>query len=478
MIDMKRCLHGSVPSSACLLVALAMHAFACGGADTPPADVAADGGGGSPDAAADQAAPPLEAGADRDAATPPPGAFERVSSAPEACPLPAAACARWPDATTEGVVTKYTSVERFGAKTLPRTFHVFVPKAVVDGGVPAPLVIVLHGGNGSGTRFLATQSWTQLAQAPTAGLPWRPNGALCKALPTTEANGLVYQTAGGAACMPPVLTATSTKPFIVVYPDGLADPGTADVRHWEDGRLPSPGFDTAVPNRDDVGFIDHVVAVVLADQATKLDASSIYLAGASNGGIMTQRVAAEIANPAYPNLRRIAAFAAYISDLAKPLDPLASATIPFGMSLFHGTDVAMPNCNIAGCTTPTIAGDDRMPFGAAGDICYVNSPDRGQVLSGPDTIAAWRASLAGAAGAAAASSVADVGYFSKKTTTRYGTSPVELESWVTSGGGHGFLSSREDFLPVVRGWAFLSTFGRSANGTLTRRSATWVGGTY
>ena len=478
MIEEKSSPRWFVPLPAALPAVLALLALACGGGSDPPADVPSGGGAdsGVDQEAPDGAAPDGDAGPD--AATPAVGAFEHLGSAPEPCPLPAPACGGWPDPTTEGVVTKHTSKEAFGGRALPRSFHVFVPKAVVDSGVAAPLVIVLHGGNGSGTRFLATQAWTQLAQATTAGLPWRPNGPLCKALPTTEANGLVYQTAGGVACMPPLKTATSTKPFIVVYPDGLADPGAADVRHWEDGRLPSPGFDTATPNRDDVGFIDHVIAVVLADKGTKVDATSIYLAGASNGGIMAQRVAAEIAKPAYPNLRRIAAFAAYISDLARPLDPIAGATIPFGMSLFHGTDVVMPNCNTKGCTTPTILGDDRMPFGTVGDVCYVNSPDRGQVWSGPDTIDRWRSALAQAAGAPATTAVVDVGYFTKKETTRYGSSPVELESWVTSGGGHGFLSTREDFLPVFRGWAFLSSFGRAASGTLTRRSATWVGGDY
>ena len=460
-----------------VLVAIVV-AVGCGGsgAEAPPESTPV--GGEEAGAPVGDAAAETGAAQDADATTTAPGAFVSVGSAPEPCPLPVATCGAWPDATTEGVVTKHTSRETFGAKTIERTFHVFNPKTVVDAAAASPVVIVLLGGNGSGTRFLATQAWTTLAQAPAAGMTWRPNGPLCKALPTSEANGLVYQTAGGAGCMPPPKIATSTKPFIVVYPDGVADPGKTDARHWEDGRVPSPGFDTPGPNRDDVGFVDHVIAVILADKTLKIDPTNVYLAGASNGGIMTQRIASEIAKPAYPNLRRVAAFAAFISELPESLKVLPVASVPFGLTLFHGTGIDMPNCNTPGCTTPTVTGDDRMPFGEIGGVYYVNSPDRGRVLSGPDTIAAWRASLGAAAGAAPTTATADVGDFSNKATTTYGASAVTFESWVTTGGGHGFLSTRQDFMPVTRAWAFISSFKRDASGTLTRQTPSWVNGDY
>jgi poly(3-hydroxybutyrate) depolymerase len=473
MMTTMRSLLCTTPVMAAITIAVA--AVACKGSDdaVPPAAVPAGDDASAPVTdAAPETGTTADAG-DADAASP--GAFVSVGSAPESCPLAPAACGGWPDAATEGVVTKHTSRETFGARSFDRTFHVFVPKAVV---AASPLVIMLHGGNGSAVRSLVTQPWTAIAQAPAAGEIWRPNGPLCKALPTSEANGLVYQTAGGADCMPPEKTALNARPFVVVYPDGVADPGTTELRHWEDGRVPSPGFGTLVPNRDDVGFLDHVIAVLLADKTLKVDPTNVYLVGVSNGGMMTQRVASEIAKPAYPNLRRVAAFAAFVSDLPAPLKPLAGATVPFGLALFHGTDIEQPDCNTPGCTAPTVLGDGRMPFGAPGGVHYVNSPDSGRVLSGPDTIAAWRASLGAAAGAAPIAAIADVGYFSKKETTTYGSSPVEFESWVTTGGGHSFQSSREDFLPVSRAWAFVSSFKRDAAGVLTRQTPSWSTGDY
>ncbi len=475
MIPMRASLSSLLCAS--VLAGVTALGVACGGSDgaTPPGPTPVVDGGEGADGANLDGASTTDA-RDADAATP--TAFKSVSSAPEACPLPPAACANWPDAATEGVVTKYTSEEKFGSQTIVRTFHVYVPKVIADGSRTAPLVLMLHGGNGSASRFLVTQPWTALARAPAAGSSWRPNGPLCRALPTTEENGLVYQTAGGADCAPPLKTAMSTKPFVVVYPDGVADPGTTDTRHWEDGRVPSPGFGTATPNRDDVGFIDHVISVMLGDKALKIDEARVYVGGVSNGGMMTQRVASEMAKPKYPSLRRVAAFVAYVSDLPEPLRPLAGATVPFGLALFHGTDIDMPDCNTPGCTTPTVIGDQRMPFGVAGGVHYVNSPDRGRVLSGPDTIAAWRSSLGAAAGAAATTNVEDVGYFSKHETTTYGSSAVVFESWVTSGGGHGFMSTREDFLPAMRGWAFLSSFERSVTGALARQAPSWVTGDF
>jgi len=466
---------------ATLTTAITVGGAACGGSTgSPPAATPATDGGADVTVVATDAS--VEADASAEAATAdaaiPSSAFVWVGSAAEACPLPPSACAGWPDASTEGVVTKYTSEETFGAQRLTRTFHVYVPRVVAEGAAPAPLVVMLHGGNLSGPRFLVSQTWTKLAAAPAEGLPWRPNGPLCRALPTAEANGRTYQTPGGVDCAPPVKTAVSTKPFIVVYPDGLADPGTTDTRHWEDGRVPSPGFDSPTPNRDDVGFIEHVISVLLGDKALKVDATRVYVGGASNGGMMTQRVASEIAKPRYPGLRRVAAFAAFVSDLPEPLGPLAGATVPFGLALFHGTDIDTPDCNTPGCTTPTVAGDGRMPFGATGGVHYVNSPDRGRVLSGPDTIASWRTSLGAAAGMAPTTTLTDVGYFSKRETTTYGTSSVALESWVTTGGGHGVLSTREDFLPAVRGWAFFSSFQRSASGVLTRGAPVGVSGDF
>lgn len=459
------------------LFSLAVFVVACGGADgavpSPPPGPSPDDAG--VEASLEDGSPP---GADDAGDAGSGGPFTFDGSAPEPCPFGMRLCADWPS-SADGTVTKYTSRETFGGKTFERTFHVFVPAALAGTTEPAPVLVVLHGGNGSGARTLASHPWTKLAQAKAVGIGWRPNTLGCRAVPGTEEAGLAYvATAGGGACEPPVERAVNALPFIAVFPDGVPDPGKGDVRHWEDGRMPSPGFDTPAPNRDDVGFLDHVVAVLLGSASPRVDPAQLYLAGVSNGGMMTQHVASKIGVPAYPRLRRIAAFAAVVSDLPEPLSPLAGATVPFGLALFHGKDIDTPSCNTPGCKQPIVSGDERMPFGAPGSVYYVNSPDRGRVVSGPDTIAAWRGSLAAVAGAPAGDTGEDIGFFTTKETTTFASSPAVLESWVTSGGGHSFMSSRQDFHPVARAWAFVSSFRREANDTLVRRTPTWVSGRY
>ena len=440
---------------------------ACGGSSSG-ADVSpADDGGSSVTTPADGGTPPSADGGGGPDGAPSASAFTKVGRTAEACPLTAAQCQQWP-LPADGAVFRYTSLETFAGKTFERSFHVLVPSAATSA---SPVVVVLHGGNGSGARFLATQAWTTLAMAKPAGISWTPNTALCQALPTTEANGLTLQApGGGAACTTPTATVVNTKPFIVVYPDGVADAGTKDVRHWEDGRVPSPGTGVMTPSRDDVGFIDHVLDVVLSDALLPIDPMAVYLAGVSNGGIMAQRIAGSAGATAYPRLGRIAAYAAYVSDLAEPITP--APTVSLGLALFHGTGITMPDCATPGCTTPTVLGDERMPFGDPGSSHYVNSPDRGRVHSGPDTIAAWRAAL----GVKGNGTTADVGIFSKRTL--FAALPSVLDSWVTDGGGHTYSSARNDFLPVPRGWAFVSSFRRLPDGTLTRVPQTWLTGTF
>ena len=389
----------------------------------PPPAANADAAAGSDDA-------PLDAGA-MDAAT---SAFTFVGSAVESCPYNATTCKSWP-APEAGTVTKYTSQEVFAGKVLERSFHVFVPKGIA-GASASPLLMMLHGGFGSGGRGVASV-WTQIAGADPLGVPWTPNTETCRALPVTPENDVLsFRTATGETCTPPTERAVSSRPFIVVFPDGLADPGKADFRHWEDGRLPSPGFDTPGPNRDDVGFLDHVFDVLL--KAGGVDAAQLYVTGLSNGGMMTQRLASSMAS--HPRLRSVAAFGAFVSDVPKGLTPLAPITVPFGLALFHGTGIDTASCGATKCAT-TVSGDGYCPFGVAGETYN-------DVLSGPDTITGWRASLA-MGGQAAATTSASVGFYTKRETSTFAGGVVELESWVTEGGGHTELSSRQDFFCLL-----------------------------
>lgn len=115
---------------------------------------------------------------------------------------------------------------------LRRTFHVYRPPGLSG---PAPLVIMLHGGFGTGTQAEQDYHWDATARVAH---------------------------------------------FVVAYPDGLD-------RAWNAG-----GGCCGVPGRtgvDDVGFITRMVARISAE--VRIDPDRIYATGISNGGLMAYRLA-------------------------------------------------------------------------------------------------------------------------------------------------------------------------------------------
>ncbi len=114
-----------------------------------------------------------------------------------------------------------------------RTYALYVPESVTDA-TPAPLLVVLHGAGGSGSR---TQGWLGFdALADDYG-------------------------------------------FIVVYPDGLAN-------NWDFGAgLPARGSPVRV---DDVGFLVWLVEK-LADEYP-VDRQRVFVTGMSNGALMAYRL--------------------------------------------------------------------------------------------------------------------------------------------------------------------------------------------
>jgi polyhydroxybutyrate depolymerase len=115
-----------------------------------------------------------------------------------------------------------------------RTFHLYRPRNLPT---RAPLVVLLHGGFGSGTQAEQYYGWDQEA----------------------DHNG-----------------------FVVVYPDGLN-------HAWNTG-----GGCCGTPakqNTDDVGFIKTMVAAIQGE--VPIDPARIYATGISNGGIMAYRLACD-----------------------------------------------------------------------------------------------------------------------------------------------------------------------------------------
>jgi polyhydroxybutyrate depolymerase len=143
------------------------------------------------------------------------------------------------------------------------------------GSSPAPVVIVLHGGFGSGAQMRSYMSWDRIA---------REHG------------------------------------ITVVYPDGLD-------RRWNDAR---PGALRKLnPSKtDDVGFMRHLAETLI--QSKVADPTRIYVTGLSNGGHMTHRLACEAGD-------LFAAGAAVIANLAEGLAARCTSR-PIPMLLMNGTD--------------------------------------------------------------------------------------------------------------------------------------------
>lgn len=153
-----------------------------------------------------------------------------------------------------------------------------------DGALDLPLVIVLHGGAGSGQQI---QRHTQL---------------------DTDAD---------------------EYGFVVAYPDGSGRLNDA-LFTWNVGHCCGYAFENQV---DDVAFLSLLIDRLVEHYA--IDPSRIYLAGISNGGMMTYRAAAELAD----KVAAIAPIAASIGGQATPdsatfFPPQPSS--PVAVMSFHG----------------------------------------------------------------------------------------------------------------------------------------------
>ncbi len=126
---------------------------------------------------------------------------------------------------------------------LTRTFRVYVPLSY-DPAVPMPVVLLFHGGFGSGAQVEASAKVVEVAEE---------------------------------------------KGFIAVSPDGVLSPG--GIRTWNGGTC--CGYATAA-GIDDVGFvralIDHLEAAACVDRRR------VFATGMSNGAMLTHRLACDLAD--------------------------------------------------------------------------------------------------------------------------------------------------------------------------------------
>ncbi len=160
---------------------------------------------------------------------------------------------------------------------LNRTFILHVPPAVREG-QPLPLLIVLHGGGGTGQkmqRFLGFDSYAD------------------------------------------------ERGFYVAYPDSSQPPGERGTFHWNDGRGTERTSDI-----DDVKFLLEMIAEI--GRRVPLDASRVYATGASNGGMMTYRMGCETEGV-------FAGIAPVIANIPEPIFDSCHPSAPLNVLAVNGS---------------------------------------------------------------------------------------------------------------------------------------------
>jgi polyhydroxybutyrate depolymerase len=155
-----------------------------------------------------------------------------------------------------------------------RTYLVHAPSAANPAHVPRPLLILLHGRYGNG---VVTEEHSRLS-----------------ALADREG-------------------------FVVVYPDGID-------RSWHDRREQGPAAEAHV---DDVAFISSLIDTMVREES--VDPKRVYVAGISNGAMMTFRLACELSE-------KIAAVGAVIGALPENGAQDCKPSHPMPLVMFSGTE--------------------------------------------------------------------------------------------------------------------------------------------
>lgn len=159
---------------------------------------------------------------------------------------------------------------------LKRTYLIHTPAK--DFNHPMPVVIVLHGGGGSGKNM------TKL-------------------------------TCGGFDKL------ADNKGFIVVYPDGID-------KHWNDGRnVSETGSETSENNIDDTGFISALIDDVI--KKYNADSKRVFVTGISNGAMMSYRLGCELSG-------KITAIAPVAGNIPENFIPQCKPSKPVSVLAING----------------------------------------------------------------------------------------------------------------------------------------------
>jgi polyhydroxybutyrate depolymerase len=250
--------------------------------------------------------------------------------------------------------------------TTQRYFRFYVP---VNAPAKPPLVIVLHGG---------TQSMRKIFDVSAGGSQeWR--------------------------------NVAQEEKFILLAPNGMngsTSDYVGDEQNWNDCRNLQAG--AGVSSANDVLFIDKLIDWAITN--LDVDPTRVYVTGASNGGMMTYRVAQELNT-------KIAACAVFIAN-QPAVSECPTPSLPMPMMIVNGTE------------------DPLMPYNGGS----VGGNNQSTVLSANETLSLWIK----ANGISATSKVSTALPDSTKTDGSmiiknvYGASTpaAEIEFYEVVGGGH------------------------------------------
>ncbi|MDD5237888.1 MAG: PHB depolymerase family esterase [Candidatus Omnitrophica bacterium] len=164
---------------------------------------------------------------------------------------------------------------------MQRSYGEYVPAENKEKEGKYPLVIVLHGGGGTGKYMAALTGFNRLAEQ---------------------------------------------EKFIVVYPDGIE-------RRWNDGRN-FQEYKSQRENIDDVGFISALIDQLATQYPVDLE--RVYVTGVSNGAMMTHRLAVDLST-------RIAAAAMVDGNIPENYFSKGIPSKPVPIIIMNGTkDQLMP----------------------------------------------------------------------------------------------------------------------------------------
>lgn len=160
-----------------------------------------------------------------------------------------------------------------------RTWILHIPSAASTG-EPLPLLIVLHGGGGTGRKMQRMLGFDAYADA---------------------------------------------RSFYVAYPDAAIHSDARGGAHWNDGRGTAGMVQRGI---DDVTFIQEMIAEI--GRRVALDAGRVYVTGASNGGMMTYRLGCETRGV-------FAGIAPVIANMPAPLFPTCAPQAPLTFLSINGS---------------------------------------------------------------------------------------------------------------------------------------------